>query len=127
MRHRYPHCKSPWRKRHQVVEPYENQYIKSYQNNGFAKANKQKLYVRILDYVFTHPDCKRAEINYGLGKYKSVEAAIDFGRGQYSTVYSQLLYLDLIDYNKAYRYHVTSKGLQVLRRAYENSGDVLLA
>lgn len=104
-----------------ITMPYSRQYINSYKKTKFRNtANSDRTYVKVLQFVADHDGCSRAEINVGLGYYKSVEAARTSGRGFNSCMYSQLLYIDVIDYDKSYRYHITEKGKEVLEFARLN-------
>ena len=100
--------------------PYQLNYVKSYRRNGFKNVTKKSAVVKILQFVADHENCTRAEINVGVYGFKSVESARKYGRGYNSAMYAQLLYLDLLDYDKSFRYHVTEKGLNVLKQSYIN-------
>jgi len=110
-----------------VYSPYNKQYIESYRNTQFAYANPNKTYVKVLQYIADHDGCKRVDVNINVLGWKKhadiygVKRTAKYSRGQHSSMYSQLLYLDLIDYDKDFCYHITSKGREVLKTAYLNS------
>lgn len=92
--------------------PYDHHYIHQFQKDGFKSAMPNKTYVKILQYVSDHDGCRRKEILRGIGKGD--------GRGELSTIFSQLLYLDLIDYDRKYNYHLGKNGTKVLKNAHIN-------
>ncbi len=106
--------------------PYCKQYIKAYKNSGFKAANSKKRYVQILQYVADHDGCKRIDIIRDVFGYKDVNAKDSWYknmrtcRGQWSIGFSQLLYIDVIDYDKNFNYHITDRGREVLKTAYIN-------
>lgn len=115
---------SPYR-RTTISKPYDHQYIDAYEKSGFATANSKKRYVKILQYIADHDGCKRADILRDVFKlnvnlkdswYKN---ALRY-RGHWSAGFSQLLYINVIDYDKNYCYHITERGLKVLKTAYLN-------
>ena len=128
MRHYNPTSTSHWQ-RHCgkiVCEPYNSQYVDAYENNGFKNANSKKRYVKILQYIADHDGCKRVDIIRDVYGYKNVDAKDKWHpghrtcRGQGSNVFSQLLYIDVIDYDKKFCYHITDRGREVLKTAYIN-------
>ena len=127
MRHRNPAssschnlCSSP------ANAPYYMQYVDSYRKSRFKKtACSKRRYVQIIQYVANHDGCKRVDILHDVYKqdvkakdcfYKNKLAC----RGYASSILSQLLYIDVIDYDKSFRYHVTDRGLEVLKFAFQN-------
>jgi len=102
--------------------PYYHQYTDSYNRTGFANADSSKRYVQILKYIADHDGCKRNVINIAVFKMNPdyVFSKGSPARGYASIIFSQLLYLDLIDYDSEYRYHITDKGNEVLERSYIN-------
>lgn len=126
MRHANKYYSSYWRNRHYVSKPYDRQYIDSYNSNGFANADSKRRYVKILQYIADHDGCKRVDVIRDVYGYKNVDAKDPYYknmrscRGQGSTVFSQLLYIDVIDYDKNFCYHITDRGREVLKTAYIN-------
>lgn len=107
-----------------ITEPYEQGYVNSYRNSGFKNASNKNTYVKFLRYIADNPGSTRKEILDGLGRLKG---AADGGRGQNSSLFSQLLYLDLIDYDDKFKYFITDKGEEVLEKADKNDeegGDI---
>jgi hypothetical protein len=100
-----------------LTEPRENDYIKSYRNNGFKNASSKNTYVKFLRYIADNPGSTRKEILDGLGRLKGAACG---GRGQNSSLFAQLLYLDLIDYDDKFKYFITDKGEEVLEKANKN-------
>ena len=100
-----------------LTEPHEQDYVKSYKNNGFKNASSKNTYVKFLRYIADNPGSTRKEILDGLGRLKG---AADGGRGQNSSLFAQLLYLDLIDYDDKFKYFITDKGEKVLETAKKN-------
>lgn len=132
MRHLNPMCSSSYPfyncKKHSVNIPYNTQYIESYQKTKFRNtANSNRSYVKILQFVADHDGCTRAEIQVGVGYYESMEAFRNDpnSRGYNSAFYAQLLYIDLIDYDKNYKYHITEKGREVLEFAKINDSKMV--
>ena len=116
MRHINRKIHNHWRGPHASTTPYCICYINAYKNSGFKCANSKKRYVKILQYIADHDGCKRVDIIRDVYRYKNMRAC----RGQGSTVFSQLLYLDVIDYDKNFCYHITDRGREVLKTAYIN-------
>lgn len=117
MRHHNPTSVSFWsHSGHKIYKPYDHQYIDSYKKSGFAKANSKKRYVQILQYVADHDGCKRVDILRDVFGCKNARLC----RGHWSLGFSQLLYIDVIDYDKNYCYHITDRGRAVLKNAYLN-------
>jgi predicted transcriptional regulator len=77
-------------------------------------------YIQILQYIFDNPKCKRSEIIahfYGIPK--------ELGRGHISSLFSCMLFDDLIDYDNSYRYVITEKGKKLLCNTYSNAIDTI--
>ena len=92
-----------------------------YTGVDFRRASSNETYIKILQYVADHPDCKRAEILVGIGRYKTVEQARKEGHAQWSGIFSKLLYKDYLDYDeKTFKYHITEKGQEILENSYLN-------
>ena len=123
MRHHNPSNVSRFSHRRQpghLNMPYQLNYVKSYQKNEFKNLTKKSSVIKILQFVADRDNCTRAEINVGVYGFKTVEDARAYGRGFNSAMYAQLLYIDLIDYDKNFRYHITEKGRKVLEQSYIN-------
>ena len=103
-----------------VSIPYDHNYILQFQKDGFESALPRKTYVKILQYVYDHDGCTRKDILKGIGQY---DGRASDGRGQLSSIFSQLLYVDVLDYDKHYKYHLGKNGLKVLGQAYNNELD----
>lgn len=129
MRHVNPTSTScvSFRRGRRVERPYNMQYVESYRNTQFAYANPNKTYVKALQYIADHDGCKRVDVNINVLGWKKhaetygVKRTAECSRGQHSSMYAALLYLDLIDYDSKFCYHITSKGRKVLETAYLNS------
>lgn len=100
--------------------PYDHHYILQFQKDGFKHALPRKTYVKILQYVYDHDGCTRKDILRGIGQY---DGRAGDGRGQLSSIFSQLLYVDVLDYDKHYKYHLGKNGMKVLGHAYNNEMD----
>lgn len=75
----------------------------------FKKPTKDRAYVKVLKFVESHPKCHRKDIQRGVwGKSNP---------GLCSTLFSQMLFADLIDYNFKFEYKVTRKGKGILKKA----------
>lgn len=128
MRHHNPTSTSRWsfHRGCNVYKPYNSQYVDSYKSTSFKNATSKKRYVQIIQYVADHDGCKRIDIIRDVYGWKNVDAKDPWYknmrrcRGQGSTVFSQLLYIDVIDYDKNFNYHITSRGREVLKTAYIN-------
>lgn len=126
MRHINRTIRSHWRGPHTATIPYCTCYIDAYHNSSFKYANSSKRYVKILQYIADHDGCKRTDIIRDVYGWKNVNAKDPWYknmrqcRGQGSTVFSQLLYLDVIDYDENFCYHITSRGRDILKTAYIN-------
>ena len=92
-----------------------------YTGMDFRRPASDETYIKILQYVADHPECKRAEILVGIGRYKTTEQARKEGRAQWSGIFSKLLYKDYLDYDeKTFKYHITDKGEEILKSSYLN-------
>ncbi len=80
----------------------------------YEKASPERSYVKVIKYIAEHPNCKRIDIIRGIWCPNATKYS---ARGHNSMLFSNLLYDDLIDYNRNYEYSVTKKGYDVLRRA----------
>ena len=95
--------------KNQYGSAYEKPYINNW--NGryytFGNPNPNRVYVKVLMFVESHPGCKRSDIQFGVwGKHNKSN----------STLFSQMLYADILDYNEKYEYKVTRKGKAILRK-----------
>ena len=73
----------------------------------FKKPTKDRVYVKVLKFVESHPKCHRRDIQFGVwGNHKRSN----------STLFSQMLFADLLDYNSKFEYKVTRKGKGVLKK-----------
>ena len=87
--------------------PYEGCW--GYHSYNFTSPTKDRVYVKVLRFVESHPGCKRKDIREAIwGK-----AA---GRGQCSTTFAQMLYHDILDYNQRFEYKITRKGKAILKK-----------
>lgn len=79
----------------------------------FKNPTPNRVYVKVLRFVESHPGCKRKDIRKAIwGK--------DAGRGQCSTTFANMLYHDILDYNERFEYKVTRKGRNILKKVDEN-------
>ena len=118
MRHYNPTCSSYlWnplrRKGDKVTRPYFRPYT-------YTKPSAQRTYIKVIQFISDHPNCSRFDIQVGVFGYRDVAVAKALARGNQSSLFSNLLYDDLIDYDKNYRYTVTEKGMKLLKQAYLN-------
>ena len=91
-----------------------------YGNWKWNNATPSRRYIQILQYIFDNPKCKRSEIIahfYGIPK--------ELGRGQISSLFSCMLFDDLIDYDRSYRYVITEKGKKLLCHTYSNAANII--
>ena len=78
-----------------------------YHTYNFSSPTKDRVYVKVLRFVEKHPGCKRSDIQFGVwGNHKKSN----------STLFAQMLYHDILDYNEKFEYRVTRKGKNILRR-----------
>lgn len=116
MRHCNPVRHSCWHnngRKYVCYEPYNRGYT-------YTRPTMKCWYVKILQYVYDHPNCTRHEILSGIfpSWFKTVDDAKKWGRGYASTTFANMLFDDLIDYDKKYRYTIRDNGIEVLKRAY---------
>jgi len=115
---------SPYRGKH-IYRPTQRWYINSYINAGgaFPRANSKCRYVQILQYIADHDGCTRFDVQRNVWNFHNIPChglvPSDL-RGYASAIFSQLLYIDVIDYDKNFRYHITPAGRKVLETAYLN-------
>ena len=116
MRHLNREMNSYFRHTHNPYKPYQTPYT-------FTRASMKCRYVKFLDYIAKHPGCKRFDIIcdvYGYNKDRLTPAMV---RGQASLIFANLLYQDVIDYDKQYRYTLTDRGQQILDYAKFRQGE----
>lgn len=78
-----------------------------YHSYNFSTPTKDRVYVKVLKFVESHPKCKRADIQFGVwGNHNRSN----------STLFAQMLYHDILDYNERFEYKVTRKGKALLRK-----------
>lgn len=88
-------------------EPY------NYGDYKWTRPNRERRYVQVLQYVYDHPNCKRKDIIGGVFKrFKFIE-------GYQSSLFSNMLYDDLIAYDKNYQYTITNIGRKILMSAWQ--------
>ena len=88
---------------------YEKPYISSWDGRYYTFGNptSDRVYVKVLMFVESHPKCKRADIQFGVwGNHNKSN----------STLFAQMLYADILDYNKNFEYRVTRKGKNILKK-----------
>lgn len=85
--------------------PYRPKYT-------FGSPKPTSVYVTVLKFIDSHPGCKRSDIQKGVWG--------DSRPGLNSTLFSQMLYADLIDYNSKFEYVVRRKGKSILRQVAWN-------
>lgn len=81
----------------------------------YGRLSTNRRYIQVINFVKNHPNCKRIDIIKGIWGYGNSSS----NRGYMSTLFSNLLYRDFIDYDKKFCYHVTEKGLALLQKAHE--------
>jgi predicted transcriptional regulator len=85
--------------------PYQGAW--DYHTYNFSSPTKDRVYVKVLKFVKKHPGCKRSDIQFGVwGNHKKSN----------STLFAQMLYHDILDYNERFEYRVTRKGKNILRK-----------
>lgn len=78
-----------------------------YHTYNFSSPTKDRVYVKVLRFVEKHPGCKRSDIQFGVwGNHKKSN----------STLFAQMLYHDILDYNSKFEYKVTRKGKSLLKK-----------
>lgn len=124
MRHYNPTCSSySWNPLHRKGDKVTRPYLRPY---TYTKPSAQRTYIKVIQFISDHPNCKRFDIQVGVFGYRDDPLSKEFARGNQSSLFSNLLYDDLIDYDKSYRYHITDKGLALLKRAYLNDNIALV-
>lgn len=99
-------------------------YRKNHPHNMWftgANASPNKRYIHILKYIKENDGCRRAQIITNvLGKnYMEKDPSYpnkSIYRGYYSNEFSNLLYFDIINYDKKFSYHITPKGEALLTK-----------
>ena len=73
----------------------------------FKNPTNGRIYVKVLRFVESHPKCSRRDIQFGVwGNHNKSN----------STLFAQMLYHDILDYNGKFEYKVTRKGKNLLRK-----------
>ena len=99
-------------KRHYVESGHE--WLREMGKSGFKGATSGKRYVQILKYIGDHDGCTKIDVLKGIGSN-------NFGRGQYSDIFSALKIAGLIEYDRENNeYHITDEGNDVLENSYLN-------
>lgn len=115
MRHLNPIRHSLWDNRRSYIcdKPYEYGLFSYTRPSG-------SVWFKILQYVYDHPECTRNEILSGVfnDRFPTPKSAKTQGRGYMSSVFANMLYDDLIDYDKSYHYTIMAKGKSILEDAY---------
>ena len=92
-------------KTYYLPHPYYDMY-------AYTKPSMKFMYMKLIQWIADHPDCSRREAMTGVwGGYS---------RGAHGETFACLLHDDYIDYDKKFRYHVTAKGQELLKKAYLN-------
>ena len=114
MRHHNPKCKNQY-------FGYTSKYIAPFgRNHSYARPNKNRTYIKVLQYIKDNPGCKRYDVICDLCRYdRNLVKPYDV-RGQYSTLFANLLYDNMIDYDKKYRYEITECGENLLMWVEQN-------
>lgn len=111
MRHRNAISNSIYHGRgRRIYVPYQRNYT-------YTRPTPNRRYVQVMKYILEHPNCKRFDILCGVFGTKNEPGAKYSCRGYMSSLFSNMLYDDLIDYNRKFEYSVTEKGRQILRKA----------
>ena len=87
--------------------PYSQEYRCIY-------PSMKRKYMRVVQYVADHDGCSRKDITHAIWNRKL------FVEGYQSNMYANIIYLGFIEYDKKFRYHITPKGLTLLKKAYIN-------
>lgn len=90
-----------------IYSPYQQLY-------SYTKPSMSFKYMKVIQFVADHPNCKRKDIIAGVWGQKK------FLAGYMCHVFSNLLNDDYIDYDENYRYTVTRAGRELLEEAYLN-------
>lgn len=91
-----------------VERPYKIPYT-------YGRLSAKRRYIQAIQFVKDHDGCKRSDIIKGIWGFGQSST----NRGYQSLLFANLLYIDYIDYDKNFRYHVTLKGLALLQKARE--------
>lgn len=102
-----------------ITKPYSMNY-------KFTKPQSSCRYVKALLYVNDHPKCSRFDILVGCGiignsivkKHGDISKAKHAVRGRHSSMFAQMLYADIIDYDKKFKYSITEAGKKILRDVF---------
>lgn len=92
-----------------VDHPYQGSNLGCcpYHTYNFSSPTKDRVYVKVLRFVESHHKCKRSDIQFGVwGNHKKSN----------STLFAQMLYHDILDYNSKFEYKITRKGKSLLRK-----------
>lgn len=96
--------------RHVVTQYRDNvPYVSNWDGKHYTFKNStpNRVYVKVLKFVESHPRCKRSDIQFGVwGNHNKSN----------STLFAQMLYHDILDYNGKFEYKVTRKGKAILKR-----------
>lgn len=79
----------------------------------FKNPTKGRTYVKVLRFVESHPKCSRRDIQFGVWRNH---------KRSNSTLFSQMIYADLIGYNKDFEYSITRKGRSILNKVVNKEG-----
>lgn len=74
----------------------------------FNSPTNGRVYVKILKFVASHPECTRKEIQIGVWGEAS--------RGMNSTTFAHMIAHGLIGYDKSFRYTIKRGGKNILRK-----------
>lgn len=112
MRHHNPTSTSCWssNRNRKCYRPYSINY-------SWTKPTPERRYVQVMKFILEHPHCKRFDILVGVFGVANTPEAKYSCRGYMSLLFSNMLYADLIDYNRNYEYSVTDYGRSILRKA----------
>lgn len=97
------HVVTPGRENVAYVSPFYGSYCYTFKN-----PTKDRVYVKVLKFIDEHPKCKRTDIQNAI--WGSAR------RGLHSTTFAHMLYHDLIDYDKQFRYVIRRKGKNILKK-----------
>ena len=118
MRHYNPKNSSwKWNPLHYKGEKVMRPYYRPY---TYTRPNSKRTYIKVLQYIYDHPNCTRFDIQVGIFGYKNDITYKKCARGNQSALFANLIYDDLIDYDKSYKYTITSKGMALLKQVYLN-------
>jgi hypothetical protein len=74
-----------------------------------SRPKAHQTHVKILKYIAEHPGCRRRDVVEYIKPHDKISV-----RGYMSTLFSNLLWHDFIDYDKDYCYTITTAGLKRL-------------